>query len=101
MDVPDTKRLKGLETENARLKRLVAERDLEIGVMKEISGASSLEVLMDYDLKRHARSGSMMGIVARSQFGLATDSAGSGWAVPRRSPRNGTGESRREWTPGK
>jgi len=37
MDVPDTKRLKVLESENARLKRLVAERDLEIEVMKEIA----------------------------------------------------------------
>jgi putative transposase len=37
MDVPDTKQLKAPETENARLKRLVAERDLEIEVMKEIS----------------------------------------------------------------
>ena len=37
MDVPDTKRLKALEAENARLKRIVAERDLEIEVMKEIS----------------------------------------------------------------
>jgi putative transposase len=37
MDVLDTKRLKALETENGRLKRLVAERDLEIEVMKEIA----------------------------------------------------------------
>jgi putative transposase len=37
MDVPDAKRLKALETENGRLKRLVAERDLEIEVMKEIA----------------------------------------------------------------
>jgi putative transposase len=37
MDVPDTKRLKALEAENGRLKRIVAERDLEIEVMKEIS----------------------------------------------------------------
>jgi putative transposase len=29
--------LKQLEQENARLKKLVAERDLEIGVMKEIN----------------------------------------------------------------
>jgi putative transposase len=36
MDVPDAKRLKALETENGRLERLVAERDLEIEVMKEI-----------------------------------------------------------------
>jgi hypothetical protein len=31
------RRLKALETENARLKKLVAERDLEIEVMKEIA----------------------------------------------------------------
>jgi putative transposase len=37
MEVDDARRLKGLEAENARLKRLVAERDLEIEVMKEIS----------------------------------------------------------------
>jgi transposase-like protein len=37
MTVPDAKRLKVLEAENARLKRLVAERDLEIEVMKEIA----------------------------------------------------------------
>ena len=32
----DVRRLKQLEQENARLKKLVAERDLEIEVMKEI-----------------------------------------------------------------
>jgi transposase-like protein len=37
MDVSDAKRLKALEIENGRLKRLVAERDLEIEVMKEIA----------------------------------------------------------------
>ena len=31
------RRLKHLEAENARLKKLVAERDLEIEVMKEIN----------------------------------------------------------------
>ena len=31
------RRLKQLEAENARLKKLVAERDLEIEVMKEIA----------------------------------------------------------------
>jgi len=31
------RRLKQLETENARLKKLVAERDLEIEVMKEVA----------------------------------------------------------------
>ena len=33
----DVRRLKQLEAENARLKKLVAERDLEIEVMKEIT----------------------------------------------------------------
>ncbi len=33
----DVKRLKALEPENGRLKKLVAERDLEIEVMKEIA----------------------------------------------------------------
>ena len=33
----DVRRLKQLEVENARLKKLVAERDLEIEVMKEIA----------------------------------------------------------------
>ena len=37
MNVDEAKRLKQLEAENARLKKLVAERDLEIEVMKEIS----------------------------------------------------------------
>jgi len=33
----DVRRLKRLGTENARLKKLVAERDLEIEVMKEVA----------------------------------------------------------------
>lgn len=37
MNTVDVKRLKQLEQENARLKKLVAERDLELEVMKEIS----------------------------------------------------------------
>jgi putative transposase len=37
MSVDDTRRLKQLETENGRLKRLLADRDLEIEVMKEIA----------------------------------------------------------------
>jgi putative transposase len=36
MDVADTKRLKALEGENGRLKKMVAERDIEIEVLKEI-----------------------------------------------------------------
>ena len=37
LDAADVKRLRQLEHENARLKKLVAERDLEIEVMKEIT----------------------------------------------------------------
>jgi putative transposase len=37
MSVDETRRLKALESENARLKKIVAERDLEIEVMKEIA----------------------------------------------------------------
>ena len=36
MAEPDVKRARELEKENARLKRLLAERDVEIDVMKEI-----------------------------------------------------------------
>jgi putative transposase len=36
----DVRRLKQLEAENVRLKRLVAERDLEIEVMKEVAAKS-------------------------------------------------------------
>ena len=34
--VPEVRRLRELEKENARLKRLVTERDLEIDAMKEL-----------------------------------------------------------------
>lgn len=37
METNDVKRLKELETENMRLKKLLAERDLAIEVMKEIN----------------------------------------------------------------
>ena len=35
MNEPDVKRLRELEKENARLKRLLAERDMELDVVKE------------------------------------------------------------------
>ncbi len=35
MDVPDAKRLRQLEVENSRLKKLLAERDLDIEVLKK------------------------------------------------------------------
>ena len=37
MDVNEARRLKALETENRRLKKILAERDLEIEIMKEIA----------------------------------------------------------------
>jgi putative transposase len=37
LDPADVKRLRALESENAKLKKLVAERDLEIETMKEIN----------------------------------------------------------------
>jgi putative transposase len=37
MDVADARRLRTLETENGKLKKLLAERDLEIEVMKEMA----------------------------------------------------------------
>ena len=37
LDPVDVKRLRQLEQENAKLKKLVAERDLEIEVMREVA----------------------------------------------------------------
>jgi putative transposase len=40
MKVPEVRRLRELEKENTRLKRIVAERDLEIDAMKEVLKAN-------------------------------------------------------------
>ena len=40
LDVADVRRLRELEAENARLKKMLAERDLEIDVMKEVAKKS-------------------------------------------------------------
>jgi putative transposase len=37
LEAVDVKRLRSLEQENAKLKKLVAERDLEIEVMREVA----------------------------------------------------------------
>ena len=37
MDVDDAKRLKSLETENSKLKKMLADRMLEIEVLKEVN----------------------------------------------------------------
>ena len=41
MQTSDVKRLRELEKENARLKRLLAERDLDIDILKEIAQKNS------------------------------------------------------------
>jgi len=38
MTPDETRRLKALEKENARLKKLLAERSLELDIMKEVAG---------------------------------------------------------------
>jgi putative transposase len=41
MTVPDTRRLRELEQENVRLKRLLAERDLEVDALKVLLAKKS------------------------------------------------------------
>jgi putative transposase len=41
MTIPDTQRLRQLEKENARLKRLLAERDLEVDALKVLLAKQS------------------------------------------------------------
>jgi putative transposase len=41
MQIGEVKRLRELEKENARLKRLLAERDLDIDILKEIAQKNS------------------------------------------------------------
>ena len=40
MEVPDVRRLRELDKENGRLKRMMAERDLEIDALKEVLKAN-------------------------------------------------------------
>jgi putative transposase len=40
MSIPEVRRLRELEKENSRLKRIVADRDLEIDAMKEVLKAN-------------------------------------------------------------
>jgi putative transposase len=46
LEAADVKRLKQLEQENARLKKMLAERDLELDVMKEINAKSGERALL-------------------------------------------------------
>jgi putative transposase len=45
LEAVDVKRLRQIESVNAKLKKLLAERDLEIGLMKEVA--------VDYTIYRH------------------------------------------------
>ena len=49
-DANEVRRLKQLEQENARLKKLVAERDLEIEVMKEIAAKKWCEICIGLEI---------------------------------------------------
>jgi len=49
MSADDVKRLRLLEQENIRLKKILAERDLEIEVMKEIAAKNTM---LTYPLKQ-------------------------------------------------
>jgi putative transposase len=53
LEAVDVRRLRGLEQENAKLKKLLAERDLEIEVMREVAAAArsptSMHVAYRYD----------------------------------------------------
>ena len=49
----DVKRLKQLEQENSRLKKLVVERDLEIEVMNEIGEKNVVSVQVRLDQARY------------------------------------------------
>ena len=58
MTVPDAKRLKDLELENSRLKKLLAESLLDIGALNEarraraIAIGEDLQVLADYPVSK-------------------------------------------------
>ena len=54
LEASDVKRLKQLEQENARLKKMLAERDLELDVMKEINAKNvwSAPVLQAGSIRR-------------------------------------------------
>lgn len=41
LSVPETRRLRELEQENSRLKRLLAERDLEVDALRELLSGNS------------------------------------------------------------
>jgi putative transposase len=41
LSVPETRRLRELEQENGRLKRLLAERDLEVDALRELLSGNS------------------------------------------------------------
>lgn len=89
MSEPDVKRLRQLEKENGRLKRLLAERDVEIDVTKEFLGKSSGGCIASCvgsssrRSTRFPRDGPATSAVARTMPG--SDSATNGWKsiVPR------------------
>ena len=69
LEVADVRRLRELEAENARLKKMLAERDLEIDVMKEVSKKSGERSTAPGDLRDDTR------IIATSRLPFAIDGA--------------------------
>ena len=67
----DVKRLRTLEQENARLKKLVAERDLELEVMKEINRKNGKRV----------RAPTTGGVCARTRFVAASVAVGGAFGI--------------------
>jgi len=48
MDVPEAKRLKQLEEENAKLKKLLAEQMLDAAALRELDPSKNLVIFADF-----------------------------------------------------
>ena len=77
LESADVKRLRQLEQENARLKKMVAERDLELEVMKEISRKNGERVRTTVAGRLCARAGNQFAQILPADVGGAL-----GVAVP-------------------
>lgn len=99
----ETKRLKKPRTENAQLKKLLAERDLEIEVMKEVSAKNGERVgapragglrLSAPGAPRVIRSDNGPGFVSLAVLGsLAREGIETGFIAPRKPWQNGLNEN--------
>ena len=74
LDQADVKRLRHLEQENAKLKKLVADRDLELEVMKEINRKNGRRVRSEVSGRR-ALSGRLDQLTGYAATGEAANGA--------------------------